>query len=246
MASESNDDDPDILKQSSIDPDSDDEVEKKVGNKSKTFSKKSVFALLDIEDDDMDVDQNYSDSSEPEKRDSVVDVPEVTVDRTNENVNVKSATSDKANKKSKKKNRKKVDDDEDIDKIMAELELEYSGGKKSETVSNKENSVVKNESKISVEEVNQSETNAKPSDAVDTVDGAAKSLSIEKQDAVTPGEHESEATSAVVEGKSAEDAELLEYTGTVKTAAQKKKEKKEREKQKKLTHKTQVQFNAVN
>ncbi|XP_022909223.2 eukaryotic translation initiation factor 5B [Onthophagus taurus] len=116
--------------------------------------------------------------------------PEVESDQAESDNETKKVTKKpEKGRKGKKDRKKKAESDEDIDKVLAELEMEYSGGKKEEKV----------EEKPIVEEKK-----------VENVKKLEKQISVEEENK--------------------EDVQ----EGTVKTAAQKKKEKKEREKQKKL------------
>ncbi|XP_017798471.1 PREDICTED: eukaryotic translation initiation factor 5B [Habropoda laboriosa] len=113
-------------------------------------------------------------------------------------------------KKGKKARRKRNDSDEDIEKVLAELELEYSGQKKE----------VKDEPVEPAVEVEDKKKKGK------------KDKKKEKGDVIDIKE-ELKATELLDANDIDDDMEV----STVKTAAQKKKEKKEREKQKKLAQK---------
>ncbi|XP_033359479.1 eukaryotic translation initiation factor 5B isoform X1 [Bombus vosnesenskii] len=113
-------------------------------------------------------------------------------------------------KKGKKARRKRNDSDEDIEKVLAELELEYSGQKK---------------------EVKDEPVEQKPEDE-DKKKKGKKDKKKEKGDAIDIKEELK--VSEYLEVNNIDDEMEV---GTVKTAAQKKKEKKEREKQKKLAQK---------
>ncbi|XP_033177653.1 eukaryotic translation initiation factor 5B isoform X1 [Bombus impatiens] len=113
-------------------------------------------------------------------------------------------------KKGKKARRKRNDSDEDIEKVLAELELEYSGQKKE----------VKDEP---VEQKSEDEDKKKK---------GKKDKKKEKGDVIDIKEELK--VSEYLEVNNIDDEMEV---GTVKTAAQKKKEKKEREKQKKLAQK---------
>ncbi|XP_011499452.1 PREDICTED: eukaryotic translation initiation factor 5B [Ceratosolen solmsi marchali] len=153
---------------------------------------KASFALLNMDDDvneDLAVSPSVSDD-ESTKRESV--------ERSKPSKQQKPELheSQKESKKTKKAKKKRNDSDEDIDKVLAELEMEYSGQKKP----------VKEELNDEKREVEDKTLNQK------------KLKETEKE-------------------KDKGDAIDIEDGGTVKTAAQKKKEKKEREKQKKLAQK---------
>lgn len=109
--------------------------------------------------------------------------------------------------------RKRNDSDEDIEKVLAELELEYSGQKKE----------VKDEP---VEQKSEDEDKKKK---------GKKDKKKEKGDVIDIKEELK--VSEYLEVNNIDDEMEV---GTVKTAAQKKKEKKEREKQKKLAQKKAV------
>ncbi|XP_050589120.1 eukaryotic translation initiation factor 5B isoform X2 [Bombus affinis] len=113
-------------------------------------------------------------------------------------------------KKGKKARRKRNDSDEDIEKVLAELELEYSGQKK---------------------EVKDEPVEQKPEDE-DKKKKGKKDKKKEKGDVIDIKEE-----LKVSEYLEVNDIDDEMEVGTVKTAAQKKKEKKEREKQKKLAQK---------
>ncbi|XP_026476183.1 eukaryotic translation initiation factor 5B-like isoform X2 [Ctenocephalides felis] len=156
--------------------------------------KKGGFALLAVED-----------SAESAPSDNEISESTTNTSSKNKKANKKIDRSDSiednkpkpdGGKKSKKSKKKRNDSEEDIEKVLAELELEYSGVKKD----------VKEEENVGkVEKVAQVEKQAKPSIKTE----------IKDQSEVKDDTNE-------------------ESGGTVKTAAQKKKEKKEREKQKKL------------
>lgn len=113
-------------------------------------------------------------------------------------------------KKGKKARRKRNDSDEDIEKVLAELELEYSGNKK---------------------EVKDEPIEQKPEDE-DKKKKGKKDKKKEKSEIIDIKE---ELKTGILLEENDIDDEM--EVGTVKTAAQKKKEKKEREKQKKLAQK---------
>ncbi|OAD53060.1 Eukaryotic translation initiation factor 5B [Eufriesea mexicana] len=113
-------------------------------------------------------------------------------------------------KRGKKARRKRNDSEEDIEKVLAELELEYSGQK---------------------EEVKDKPVEPKPEDE-DKKKKGKKDKKKEKNEIIDIKEELK--TSEILEANDIDDE--ME-SGTVKTAAQKKKEKKEREKQKKLAQK---------
>ncbi|XP_043786631.1 eukaryotic translation initiation factor 5B [Apis laboriosa] len=113
-------------------------------------------------------------------------------------------------KKGKKARRKRNDSDEDIEKVLAELELEYSGNKK---------------------EIKDEPIEQKPEDE-DKKKKGKKDKKKEKSEIIDIKE---ELKTGILLEENDIDDEM--EVGTVKTAAQKKKEKKEREKQKKLAQK---------
>ncbi|XP_034187064.2 eukaryotic translation initiation factor 5B [Osmia lignaria lignaria] len=114
-------------------------------------------------------------------------------------------------KKGKKARRKRNDSDEDIEKVLAELELEYTGQKKEE------------ETVAPVEQKPEDEEKKK------------KGKKDKKKDKGDIFEIKQELKSGILLEDEDIDDEM--EMSTVKTAAQKKKEKKEREKQKKLAQK---------
>ncbi|XP_029048636.1 eukaryotic translation initiation factor 5B [Osmia bicornis bicornis] len=114
-------------------------------------------------------------------------------------------------KKGKKARRKRNDSDEDIEKVLAELELEYTGQKKEE------------ETVAPVEQKPEDEEKKK------------KGKKDKKKDKGDIFEIKQELKSGILLEDEDIDDEM--EMSTVKTAAQKKKEKKERERQKKLAQK---------
>ncbi|CAL1675282.1 unnamed protein product [Lasius platythorax] len=124
-------------------------------------------------------------------------------------------------KKGKKARRKRNDSDEDIEQVLAELALEYSGEK-----SVKDNQVE-----------NDSESNEQK---IDDEDKKKKGKKDKKEKAEEKDDIKDEATDNNIIAPELNDADINTEVGTVKTAAQKKKEKKEREKQKKLAQKKDV------
>lgn len=113
------------------------------------------------------------------------------------------------------------DSDEDIEQVLAELALEYSGEK--ETVVNKvENTTEPDEQKI------------------DNEDKKKKGKKDKKKEKVEKNDIKDETTDNNIVESELNDANMDAEVSTVKTAAQKKKEKKEREKQKKLAQKKAV------
>nr|XP_033338686.1 eukaryotic translation initiation factor 5B [Megalopta genalis] len=114
-------------------------------------------------------------------------------------------------KRGKKARRKRNDSDEDIDKVLAELELEYSGQKKE----------VPNEP---VEQHSDAEEDKKKKEKKGKKKEKTEVIDIKEELKTSEGLEENDM-----------DDEI--EVSTVKTAAQKKKEKKEREKQKKLAQK---------
>lgn len=121
--------------------------------------------------------------------------------------------------------RKRNESDEDIEQVLAELALEYSGEKlvKDNKVENKSES---NEQKIDDEDKKKKgKKDKKEKTEKNDVKDETADNNVAPDETVAP---ESNNTDMDVE------------TSTVKTAAQKKKEKKEREKQKKLAQKKAV------
>lgn len=105
---------------SSDDDDSEEEQQKPKKNKKKKEEKKSAFSMLEIEDG-VDSPPEAPPSSDDERP---VQKPQ------------KKPTQDKkepAGKKGKKGRRNKNDSDDDIEKVLAELEMEYAGVKKEPT-----------------------------------------------------------------------------------------------------------------
>ncbi|XP_014485640.1 PREDICTED: eukaryotic translation initiation factor 5B isoform X2 [Dinoponera quadriceps] len=121
-------------------------------------------------------------------------------------------------KKGKKARRKQNDSDDDIEKVLAELALEYSGEKpvKDKAESKPEPS----EQKIDDEDKKKKGKKDKKKEKAERNDVKAE---------------EADSSAAALETNNGQDMDV--EVGTVKTAAQKKKEKKEREKQKKLAQK---------
>ncbi|CAH0560682.1 unnamed protein product [Brassicogethes aeneus] len=106
--------------------DEDVEVETSVSKVQKSF------ALLEVEDNNIPDDLNNEEDSEsevkPAKKDSKKKGKQDSDERTNE----------KGGKKGKKARRKRDESDEDIEKVLAELEMEYSGVKKEGVVEKQE------------------------------------------------------------------------------------------------------------
>ncbi|XP_011881516.1 PREDICTED: eukaryotic translation initiation factor 5B [Vollenhovia emeryi] len=124
-------------------------------------------------------------------------------------------------KKGKKGRRKRNDSDEDIEQVLAELALEYSGDTPA-TDNEVENKTEPNEQNI---------------DNEDKKKKGKKDKKKEKDEKGEKGDVKDETTdNNIVEPELNNDDVDIEVS-TVKTAAQKKKEKKEREKQKKLAQK---------
>lgn len=108
-----------IKKDFSSDEDESEQEEKPKKGKKKD-DKKSAFSLLEIEDADISPpeDPPSSDEEKPTQKQQKKPVQE---------------KKDAAGKKGKKSRRKKDDSDEDLEKVLAELEMEYSGVKKEVT-----------------------------------------------------------------------------------------------------------------
>ncbi|XP_077281016.1 eukaryotic translation initiation factor 5B [Temnothorax americanus] len=123
-------------------------------------------------------------------------------------------------KKGKKGRRKRNDSDEDIEQVLAELALEYSGEKPEATDNKVEDKTEPNEQKIDNEDKKKK--------------GKKDKKKTEKNDIKDDTDETTD--NNIVESELNNTDRDVEV-GTVKTAAQKKKEKKEREKQKKLAQK---------
>lgn len=117
--------------------------------------------------------------------------------------------------------RKRNDSDEDIEQVLAELALEYSGEKKSTDD--------KVESKTEPDE-----------QKVDNEDKKKKGKKDKKKDQTEKNDIKDETTDNNIIESELNNADMDTEASTIKTAAQKKKEKKEREKQKKLAQKKAV------
>lgn len=125
-------------------------------------------------------------------------------------------------KKGKKGRRKRNDSDEDIEQVLAELALEYSGQKSAADD--------KVESKT--------ESNEQKNDSEDKKKKGKKDKKKEKAEKDDIKETETADNNIIeTELNNTEIGDMDSEISTVKTAAQKKKEKKEREKQKKLAQK---------
>ncbi|XP_072755875.1 eukaryotic translation initiation factor 5B [Anoplolepis gracilipes] len=124
-------------------------------------------------------------------------------------------------KKGKKARRKRNDSDEDIEQVLAELALEYSG----------EKSVKDNKDEKKSEPNEQDEH-------IDDEDKKKKGKKDKKKEKVGKDDIKDEAADNNKITSELNDMDV--EVSTVKTAAQKKKEKKEREKQKKLAQKKEV------
>ncbi|GBP23737.1 Eukaryotic translation initiation factor 5B [Eumeta japonica] len=171
---------------------SDGEFEIKGKKGKKKDQKKSAFDLLEIED--------AGDSPPEAQLSSEDDQP---IHKPQHKIN-QEKPKEPAGKKSKKARRKKDDSDEDIDKVLAELEMEYTGVKKTEKAAEFEKIIEKPISEAPIEET------PKP-----------KKIKSKKEE------------SKVIQEKEDHDVSDDEQEITLKSAAQKKKEKKEREKLKK-------------
>lgn len=183
-----------------------------VATKKRSLKSKSVFELLDVEDDDIDLD--YEDDSKSDDFNKVKSKPEIKKQSLEEQDSTIAGKikDDKLGKKSKKKERKKKDDDDDeVEKMLEELALEIEGKKpaaekqKEGTPESMEQDSKAEESERSTKKKKKKKTEV-PENQLEKLESQ---LDIEKED------------------------------HTVKTAAQKKKEKKEKEKQKKLSQKAQ-------
>lgn len=122
-------------------------------------------------------------------------------------------------KKGKKGRRKRNDSDEDIEQVLAELALEYSGEK-----------AVK-ENKIENKPVSQDD------EIIEDEDKKKKGKKDKKKEKVEKNDIKDETIDNNKVVPESNDNDVDSEVSTVKTAAQKKKEKKEREKQKKLAQK---------
>ncbi|CAG9819490.1 unnamed protein product [Phaedon cochleariae] len=155
---------------------------------------KKSFAVLQIDDDDSENDTRPQSDVESENESKPVKKDN------KKKPNDEKTSKDQGGKKGKKNRKKHNESDEDIEKVLAELEMEYAGVKK--------------------DSVPEPSNEDKPQE--------------EKEKKSKKKNKEKEPNIETTESK-----ETLEESGTVKTAAQKKKEKKEREKQKKLASKKQ-------
>lgn len=134
---------------------------------------------------------------------------------------VKEEVEEKKGKKSKKKERKKKhdDDEEDLDKMMEELALEIQGKKADPVKESTPVSTPIDETTSSEAAVGKKKKGKKSKETADSVPSVAPPVKSETVEIVEDGE-----VGEVME----------EDGGTVKTAAQKRKEKKERDRLKKL------------
>lgn len=191
-----------------LNDDSDNEVKKK-GSKKKASASSAGFALLTMSDEDNDDDDDDGDANSKPQPMSDEDITEKLTQK----------EKDKGKKGKKKKKNKLEDDEEDIEKVLAELEMEYAGIKKEpeQAVENKD------ETNETIADEDSSKTKKKK-----------KKKGADKEEEDGGGEVDND--SGEVEKDGVVNGEE-ESAGTVKTAAQKKKEKKEREKQKKLADK---------
>ncbi|GFS24671.1 eukaryotic translation initiation factor 5B-like [Elysia marginata] len=154
---------------------------------------------------------------------------------TKEENNLPSVASDstKSKKEKKKKGKPKKAEEEDIDAILAAIEDKPSEKKKDKKKSKKENTP--EDTAIEVEEVEKVEPKIVTIDDLDEEDDEYYSKKKKKAKKGKAGEPEQAVEKANEEEAEVEDGEGEE--GTVKTAAQKRKEKRDREKQKKLQEK---------
>lgn len=180
---------------------------------------KGGFALLEVEggaDSDSTTEDMGRDSEQENSRNGNTKRTKKVVQSVDLEDDDFSKKEEKGGKKGKKQRKKQQDDDEDIEKMLAELEMEYSGVKKP---------VVQEEQPKEegiIEESSKKEKKKK------------KKLDAEKGEMV---EDSQEKPKEIVDGE--------EIEGTVKSAAQKRKEKKEKEKQKKMAQKKQVILSLV-
>ncbi|XP_067119722.1 eukaryotic translation initiation factor 5B isoform X2 [Centruroides vittatus] len=181
--------------------------------KKKSMKPKSVFELLDVEDDDMDLDDDDDDDDDSNKAKSKPEMKKQSSEEQDSSA-VGKGKDEKGKKSKKKERRKKHDEDEEVEKMLEELALEIEG-KKPAAEKQKESTPENIEQDIKMEEPEKVSKKKK-----------------KKKNEVEITETQIEETEGVA------DAEKEEHT--VKTAAQKKKEKKEKEKQKKLSQKTQA------
>ncbi|XP_011159487.1 eukaryotic translation initiation factor 5B [Solenopsis invicta] len=146
-------------------------------------------------------------------------------------------------KKGKKGRRKRNDSDEDIEQVLAELALEYSGEKsttnnKVESKTESDEQKIDNEDKKKKGKKDKKKEKAEKNDIKDeTTDNNMVETEINKEE-INPAEiNPAEIKAAEINQAEISNTDMDIEVGTVKTAAQKKKEKKEREKQKKLAQK---------
>ncbi|GAB0086828.1 Eukaryotic translation initiation factor 5B [Sergentomyia squamirostris] len=167
--------------------------------------KKGGFALLNVDSSDNDVDnedmvENSDSEDTGRKPKSQKKSKEVKKQDSVEEEAPKEPQTGKKGKKAKKK--RNEDDEEDIEKLLAELQIEYAGGKP-----------------------------AGSSDA--TVDVGESQAERKKKIAAKGRDHKqsfSKQVDELLDDDQNADNDVVEEMGTVKTAAQKKKEKKERQK----------------
>lgn len=198
------------------DDDDDDDTsdnEKNVKVQKQVKNVKKSFALLEVEDGDSGSGSekeksvnSEEESAEPKKSKGV----KKTVTRTESVEENERTKEDKSGGKKSKKKKKKQDDDEDeIEKVLAELGMEYSG------VKTEDQPIPENKIDNETEDVTTNKSDLKK-----------KSKKKAKSDAEIGDEDVKEVQ--IIDGE--------EVESTMKTAAQKKKEKKEREKQKKMAN----------
>nr|CAD7398552.1 unnamed protein product [Timema poppensis] len=205
--------------------DQDDELIKVKSKQTKTSTvKPKGFALLNIEGDssDSESDQSTKGLDSEEEIDIVQKTSKnggkkvIRSDSLKEDsdvVNADRTKEEKAGKKGKKSKKKKQEDEEDIDKVLAELAQEYGD------VTKEEVPVTERVEQINYDDViTKKEKKKKKKAKAEAEPGEPKTT-----------EEDKEESKDAIEGE--------ELAGTMKSAAQKKKEKKEREKLKKLTQK---------
>ncbi|XP_066582508.1 eukaryotic translation initiation factor 5B isoform X1 [Prorops nasuta] len=166
-------------------------------------------------------------------------------------------------KKGKKARRKRNDSDDDIEKVLAELELEYSGQKKEakEPSLKDEGSQKPDEEEEDKGKKKKKNKNKNEKNKTETLDNEELEIEVSKKKGKQKQTDEQNKSEETVENEIGDEEDtrkkkrdqkkekskinnLIEDEldedmdgGTVKTAAQKKREKKEREKQKKLAQK---------
>uniref|UniRef100_A0A6M2DTD6 Eukaryotic translation initiation factor 5B n=1 Tax=Xenopsylla cheopis TaxID=163159 RepID=A0A6M2DTD6_XENCH len=158
------------------------EIEKPKPKKPQT--KKGGFALLTVEDSAESA-PSEDDASEPTTNIAPTNKKPTKKEVDRQNSFEENKTKAEGGKKSKKSKKKRNDSDEDIEKVLAELELEYSGGKKEVTAEEQIEQTVKPEKvetkpSVKAQSKQQVEENDDPTE--ETTGGTVKTAAQKKKE----------------------------------------------------------------